>query len=355
MLKSLVENGVLILENAGAPSDGSTGAGFAGPGSLIVDRTNKKLYMNTGTKASPTWENLSDLDAADIDAGAVRRTHLGIAVINKTGSTIVADKLVALTSVDATSGLPKIVLADADVAAHDQIFVTTASILNNATGTVVKGATSAATLNTNSASAAGDAVYLDTTAGGFAHSAPTGATARVIVVGYVLVKSATVGQILWSIEGVRKVGTDDIQINALGGASAAELSVLAGVTPGTAVASKALVADANKDLDAAALRSRILGAGNNYKLARGVSAVTGTATVATGLTTVVAVVATAQDDLDGDALAGVSATIGDQAGTPAAGSVILKCWKVTTGGAAGNPTLIAATAAKNVNWIAIGV
>ena len=91
-----------------------------------------------------------------------------------------------------------------------------------------------------------------------------------------------------------------------------------------------------------------------YKIARGVSAVTGTATVATGLTTVVAVTATAQDDLDGDALAGVSATIGDQAGTPAAGSVILKAWKVTTGGAAGNPTLIAANAAKNVNWVAVG-
>ncbi len=90
------------------------------------------------------------------------------------------------------------------------------------------------------------------------------------------------------------------------------------------------------------------------KIARGVSAVTGTLTVVTGLATVVAVIATAQDDLDGDALAGVSATIGNQAGAPAAGSVILKAWKVTTGGAAGNPTLIAATAAKSVNWIAIG-
>lgn len=88
-----------------------------------------------------------------------------------------------------------------------------------------------------------------------------------------------------------------------------------------------------------------------YRIARGVAAVTGTATVATSLTTVVAVIATAQDDLDGDALAGVSATIGDQAGTPAAGSVILKCWKVT---ADGDVTFIAANAAKNVNWIAIG-
>lgn len=93
---------------------------------------------------------------------------------------------------------------------------------------------------------------------------------------------------------------------------------------------------------------------SGIKIARGVSAVTGTETVATGLTAVIAIIATAQDDLDGDTLAGVSATVGNQSDAPVAGSVILKCWKVTTGGEAGNPTLIAANAAKNVNWIAIG-
>lgn len=95
----------------------------------------------------------------------------------------------------------------------------------------------------------------------------------------------------------------------------------------------------------------IVGVANGYKLARGVAAVTGTATVVTGLTTVVAVTATPASDPDGVALAAVSATIGNQAGAPAAGSVILKTWKVT---ATGDATLIAATAAKNVNWIAIG-
>jgi hypothetical protein len=25
------------------------------PGTLLIDRTGKKLYINTGTKASPTW------------------------------------------------------------------------------------------------------------------------------------------------------------------------------------------------------------------------------------------------------------------------------------------------------------
>lgn len=94
--------------------------------------------------------------------------------------------------------------------------------------------------------------------------------------------------------------------------------------------------------------------GANLAVRNGVAAVTGTATVVTGLATVVAVVASPQSDLDGDTLAGVSATIGNQAGAPAAGSIIIKCWKVTTGGAAGNPTQIAATVAKSVNWTAYG-
>lgn len=46
---------VHISQMAGAPVNGTTGADVMGPGSLIVDKTNKFLYINTGTKASPTW------------------------------------------------------------------------------------------------------------------------------------------------------------------------------------------------------------------------------------------------------------------------------------------------------------
>lgn len=104
-------------------------------------------------------------------------------------------------------------------------------------------------------------------------------------------------------------------------------------------------------------RQKVLDAGDvgtAYKMRNGVAAVTGTATVVTGLTTVVAALATPQDDIDGAALANVSVTVGNQAGAPAAGSIIIKAWKVTTGGASGNPTEIAATVAKNVNWVAFG-
>ncbi len=105
---------------------------------------------------------------------------------------------------------------------------------------------------------------------------------------------------------------------------------------------------------AAATATPVAGVAAGYKVARGIAAITGSGTVVTGLATVVAVFATAADNLDGDTLAGVSASIGDQAGLPAAGSVYLKAWKVTTGGASGNPTLIAASVAKNINWVAVG-
>ena len=94
-----------------------------------------------------------------------------------------------------------------------------------------------------------------------------------------------------------------------------------------------------------------------FKVAAGQETITpgtaATATVVTGLSTVVAVVASLDSDPDGDNIAAVSATIGDQAGTPAAGSVILKTWKFN---GASDVTMVAATAATpyDVNWIAIG-
>jgi hypothetical protein len=56
-LKNMANNGLAILTNAGAPTSGGSGTGAtkAGVGCLLIDTTNAKLYINTGTKASPTW------------------------------------------------------------------------------------------------------------------------------------------------------------------------------------------------------------------------------------------------------------------------------------------------------------
>jgi len=96
----------------------------------------------------------------------------------------------------------------------------------------------------------------------------------------------------------------------------------------------------------------INGVAAGYVVARGQhTTVDENDTVVTGLTTVVSAVAS----LDDDPVAGcqsVSATIGDQAGAPAAGSVQIKSWKAT---AAGDTAVIAGTTfGKKVNWIAVG-
>ena len=78
--------------------------------------------------------------------------------------------------------------------------------------------------------------------------------------------------------------------------------------------------------------------------------VTASDTLDTGLARVSAVVATFETDV-ADANILVNASIGDQAGSPAAGSVYIKTWK--TDGT--DPTPVAASAfSKVVNWIAIG-
>ena len=56
-LRVLSDYSILPMTNEGAPTDGTsgTGAGRAGKGCLLTDVTNGVLYINTGTKASPTW------------------------------------------------------------------------------------------------------------------------------------------------------------------------------------------------------------------------------------------------------------------------------------------------------------
>lgn len=91
---------------------------------------------------------------------------------------------------------------------------------------------------------------------------------------------------------------------------------------------------------------------DGYKVVTGqATTVTASDTVATGLTTVLFAVANLEDaPVIGCDRA--QANIGDQVGTPAAGSILIKTFKPT---ASGDATPIAATTfGKKVNWIAIG-
>jgi hypothetical protein len=91
---------------------------------------------------------------------------------------------------------------------------------------------------------------------------------------------------------------------------------------------------------------------DGYKVAFGqATTVTASDTIATGLVSVIAAYAVLEDApvLGCDR---AQAAIGDQNGTPAAGSILLKTFKPT---GTGDATPIAATTfGKKVNWIAIG-
>lgn len=96
----------------------------------------------------------------------------------------------------------------------------------------------------------------------------------------------------------------------------------------------------------------VAGLAGGYKLARGQhTTVAASDTVVTGLTSVAMAVAVLDSDPSDDPFL-VSCSIGDQAGAPAAGSILIKTWK-NTGGT--DPTPAAATTfTKKVNWIALG-
>lgn len=90
---------------------------------------------------------------------------------------------------------------------------------------------------------------------------------------------------------------------------------------------------------------------SNLMPAYGVASVTGSGDIVTGLKTVVAVIACQQDDASINASM-VTASIGDQAGAPAAGSIRVKVWAPTSNS---NPTPVASTTPTNVNWVALGI
>jgi hypothetical protein len=96
-------------------------------------------------------------------------------------------------------------------------------------------------------------------------------------------------------------------------------------------------------LNGTSLGSVVQGAASGYKVARGVASITGTGTVTHGLASVVAVVVSLKDD------PALTATLASATWTGT--TVTVKVWKPT---ASGDCTPIAATAAKNVNWLVIG-
>ncbi len=124
---------------------------------------------------------------------------MGLSVENATASILAVGTLVHVSGVDTTTGMFKVTKADADGTAPANVatYIVTAAIPATTGGTVGYGrvarAYTARDVNTSAWTSAGDPVYLSTTAGLPTPTAPTGTDAIVQRVGYVRVKSTTVG------------------------------------------------------------------------------------------------------------------------------------------------------------------
>jgi len=139
-----------------------------------------------------------------------------IEVANKTGGPLSKATLVYVSGYDSTLGCPTVAKADADASLYAEA-VLVGAIANNAKG-VAMLVGQVGGQNTNAATV-GDPVYLSDTAGAWALAAPAGVDKLVQVVGYVQVKSATVGVIRFVIgrKAAAKLGSSALIDASIGG------------------------------------------------------------------------------------------------------------------------------------------
>jgi hypothetical protein len=139
----------------------------------------------------------------DLAYQAVEPYQEGLTVKNVSGGSLSVGDLVYVTGTTTspatgTDPVATVTKADADAAGAAKVasYVVTKAMANNAFGKVGKYLV-ARGINTSSYGVAGDPVYLSTTAGASTATAPT--LGNVQIVGYVAVKSATVGIIVYNL------------------------------------------------------------------------------------------------------------------------------------------------------------
>jgi hypothetical protein len=189
------------------------------------------------------------LNSRDIMPRAIQPYHEGLRVENAFAGTLTAGTLVYVSGVNTTStdlnilGMPQVTKADADAAAPANVatYVVTESIPQSGYGIVARAFTQI-NVDTSAYTAVGDPVFLSATAGNTFPSDPsvTSSLATGQRVGYVKVKSATVGEIVYDLlsNGITRVGTRSLPptgvLTATGSLTNAQILALVG-TPVTLV------------------------------------------------------------------------------------------------------------------------
>ena len=170
-------------------------------------------HVNTPFTEVETWANTTKLDYLNIQDNGLRvsglRTHANVEgvrvkVRNATGSSIAANSLVYFSGTysDGTNNYPTITKAVSTTAVGSTYFaqaVTSATIADGADGTAAIFMELSS--QDTSSGTVGDLVYLDTTAGGWTRTRPTGGQ-YIQVVGTITVVHASTGRIVLSLGAV---------------------------------------------------------------------------------------------------------------------------------------------------------
>ena len=104
-LKDRANNDIFDVCDSGAPTNGVTGAGICGPGSMYINTANGVVYRNSNTKASPTWSvqsvssiggdvTISSGGTSTIGANKVLSTMLATNVLQRATGTIAAADII---------------------------------------------------------------------------------------------------------------------------------------------------------------------------------------------------------------------------------------------------------------------
>lgn len=107
-LRQLADLDVWEIAQAGAPTNGTSGTGnkFAGIGSKYINTTTGATYVNTGTKASPTWSLLASavsapygiVAAGTVSSGTTTAVSIAVAGALTTDVVYVGWRVAAQTS-----------------------------------------------------------------------------------------------------------------------------------------------------------------------------------------------------------------------------------------------------------------
>lgn len=182
-------------------------------------------YEDTGTgRQAPVEVEVSVADGvivADATSGG------SAMLVRNENAAMVANDLVYVSGWSETYGLPLVTKADANAAGKQAQFVCRAAIAQYGSGVVTTAFRTAANVNTNAVTTAGDPVYLSETAGGWTETAPTAAASSVQIVGRCAIKSASVGVIEFDLRDFPTITENDIQPLAITNASIATAAAIA--------------------------------------------------------------------------------------------------------------------------------